>query len=133
MATMAKTSYTRQKVLDHFFGLASYPLHSNIFMALFSSDPNVTGPSAELSVGGYSRVEVHSTLVIHNDYLSNDSVIEFGPATEDWPPITHVGFIEDSSPALGTLMYVGAPQSARIIKNGNKCRFRIGELIVREY
>ena len=54
---MAKSNYLENKVIDHFLGTSSTSAPSNVYLALFTSDPTDAGSGTELTIGsnGYTR------------------------------------------------------------------------------
>lgn len=78
-------------LLDHVFRNVPYTPPTEIYLALYTSDPGDTDTGNEVSGGGYERMLVTFTSPSNKlSYNAND--IEFPEATADWGVITHGAF-----------------------------------------
>ena len=129
-----KTKYLRKKVLDHFFGRVEYSFPANVYAALFTADPTDEGLlTNELDEDGYARIEISALMadaVESTGSITNANDIEFGPAAEDWPEITHIGIMDAST--AGNMLYFGAAATSRVVDNGDDFPIRPGQLVIRE-
>lgn len=131
-----KTRYGRKAVLDHFFGRIAYTFPTGVWMGLCTADPTELGSFAdELTQTGYARIEIHSLMsdaVLSSGQISNSAEITFGPATEDWPEVTH-GFMADSATiGAGNMVYFGPAVTSRTVADGDEFKIRIGQLVIQE-
>lgn len=78
-------------LLNHVFRNVPYTSPTEIYLALYTSDPADTDTGNEVSGGGYERKLVTFTSPSNKlSYNAND--IEFPEATADWGVITHGAF-----------------------------------------
>ena len=90
---------------------------------------------SELGSGiGYARQAITfdpPALSGSGDFLEmlNDAVLTFGPATSDWPGVTHFG-IHDAVSA-GNLLDTGKLSPGAIVPNGQSYQVGIGEVTLR--
>ena len=80
-----KTTYLKNKILEHITGKTTYTKPSNTFVGLFTADPTVDGITAgkEVSGGGYTREQVTWGSAA-DGFIANTTLIEFEnmPASE---------------------------------------------------
>lgn len=131
-----KTKYGRKAVLDHFFGRVAYPFPANVYLALFTDDPTDDGLlTDELTETGYARQEISDSLGNADPtsgQISNNVIITFGPATEDWPEVTHVGILDALTIGTGNMVYFGAAVTSRVVDNTDSFIIKVGQLTITE-
>lgn len=134
--SLNKTKYGRKAVLDHFFGRISYAFPTNVYAALFFGDPTDAGLlTDELTQGGYARQEISDLLGnadLTTGVISNDQLIEYGPATEDWPEITHIGIMDSATIGAGNMIYFGPAVTSRTVNNTDTFDIKVGQLTIQE-
>lgn len=133
---MNKTRYGRQHVLDHMFGRVEHAFPTEVWAALFTADPTELGTlTDEVTETGYARVEVVGLLSdadLATGVITNSALIEFGPATEDWPEITHIGFMDSATIGAGNMTYYGPAVTSRLVDSGDSLKIQIGQLTIQE-
>lgn len=72
------------KLLDHVFKTTPFTVPTNIYTALFSIAPTITGGGTELTGNGYARVVHNSWDAGAAGHVENNGVITFANATGDW-------------------------------------------------
>ena len=126
---MAMSSYLASTILNAVFRNLPFSPPSTVYVALYTSDPTDDDTGTEVSGGGYSRQEVTFSSPIAKDgrtEISNDTEIVFGPATEDWGTVTHVG-LRDASTG-GNLLYYGPLTVPHTVSTDQQLRFAVGGL-----
>jgi hypothetical protein len=131
-----KTKYGRKAVLDHFFGRISYAFSSEVYLALFSTDPTDAGIlTGEITEAGYARVAIPALLGnadLPTGIITNNAQIAFGPASEDWSEIGYVGIMDSATIGAGNMIYYGPTVTSRLISNGDEFKILIGQLTIQE-
>lgn len=102
------TNYFENMVLGPLRGIpATAP--TNVYIALYLTNPGETGSGTEVSGGGYARMPVTFSSPAESSTgvqsISNNANIVFPTATAAWGTITYVS-IMDSSTAGNMLMYI---------------------------
>jgi hypothetical protein len=133
-----KTKYGRKHVLDHFFGRIETAFPTNVYAALYTADPTDAGTlTNELTQTGYARAEISAAMgdaVLTSGQITNSADITFGPATEDWPEVTHIGiFLGTSTIGAGNMFYFGPAVTSRVVENNDTFVIRTGQLTIIEY
>ena len=130
------SDYLEKALLDHLLATAAYtPVASgsNLYVALFTTDPLESGVVGEVSGGSYARVGVLNNAtnfppcaVTSNPVKSNGAVIAFPKATASWGTVTHWA-IFDSNGSTNQLWH-GSLTTPRTINNGDTPKIGIGDL-----
>lgn len=122
---------TESAVINHLLGKSQWSFDSSIYAALFTAAPADDGSGGtEVSAGGYARQQITGDMSSSSSgsNSSNQSIIRFGPATEDWGTIVGVGIYTDSSG--GTLRAYSGLDANVTINDGNAFEFDVGNLVV---
>lgn len=131
------TLYQRKAQLDHFFGRVAYPFPTAVWLALFAGDPTIHGSlDHELTHGGYERVNIISLLGdadIATGAIVNTAIIDYPPALEDWPLVSHLGLVDSPEIGEGNITYFGPADAARPTPVGDRFRLNLGQLRIREF
>lgn len=110
----------------------SYAFPTNVYAALFSADPTDAGSLAnELTQPGYARAEISDKLGnadLTSGVISNNVLISFGPATVDWPEITHIGIMDIATIGAGNVIYFGPAVTSRTVNNTDTFEIKPGQL-----
>lgn len=134
--SLNKTKYGRKAVLDHFFGRNSYAFPTNVYAALFSGDPTDAGLlTDELTESGYARQEISALLGdadLTTGVISNNALIQYGPATEDWSEITHIGIMDSATIGAGNMIYFGPAVTSRTVNNADTFDIKVGQITIQE-
>ena len=118
----------RDEILDHILGTAANTAPSNVYVALYSSDPTDVDSGTELSGNGYARELVTFDASVAG-VSSTDVNAEFGPATADWGSVTHVAV--HSSISGSDLIFFGPLATARTVLEDDILRFSAGNLTLK--
>lgn len=101
---MSLTDYTEGQIGAHLLRSASWPKPSNIYVALFTSDPTDAGTTAdEVSGGNYARVAAGpadaywTPPAAGNKTFSNAVDLTFPAPNADWGYVTHFALIDAAS------------------------------------
>ena len=125
MAQMS--NYLKDKLINHTFRNIPYSQPTNVYVALYSSDPTSADTGTELSGSGYARISAtFSAPAAGSGTIQNDTDITFDTATADWSVITHVG-IRDAL-TNGNLLSSAALSSSVTVLNTNNFRIPTGQL-----
>ncbi len=131
---MSKSTYTKNKTLDHRYGGPDYARPATIYVALFTSAPGVSGGGTEVSGGSYARAAVTNNATnwpaAASGEKSNGAAVTFAQATAGWGTVTHFGFFDALSG--GNLLDFAPLQASKTIQNGDTPSFGIGSLVLRE-
>ncbi|WP_099866072.1 phage tail fiber protein [Pararhizobium haloflavum] len=123
MANM--TNYLEKKLLDHTLGKAAFAMPATVYLALFTSDPGEVGSAAgEVTEGGYARQAITGAMSAADatsGTSTNTAAISFGPATEDWGMISHVGVFDAETG--GNMLLYGEMPAAKLINSGDSGQF----------
>lgn len=134
----ALSNYLEKALLDHLLGVAAYTpvaTSSNLYLALFTTDPLESGVVGEVSASGtaYARVAILNNatnfppcVLSENPTKLNGTVITFPTATAAWGTVTHWA-IFDSTGSTNALWH-GPLAQPRTIATGNTPRVAAGTL-----
>lgn len=95
---MSKASnYLENGVINYFFRNQSVTRPTNIYVALYKTNPTDANTGAEVTGGGYERQRVTMGAPIQNNdsaVTTNSARVEFPRATNNWGEITHFGIFD---------------------------------------
>lgn len=97
-----KSAYLRSKVIKHNLGIAAFTMPTNVYLALYTSDPTINDTGTEVSGGSYARQQLSWGSESGGTVASNTSETIPVPAST----VTHWG-IRDALTG-GNLLYFGA-------------------------
>ena len=126
---MAKSNYLENKVIDHFLGTSSTTAPSNVFMALFTSNPTDANSGTEVSGNGYSRQSITFNAASSGS-ATNSSAETFTASGGNFGTITHFGIFDASS--SGNLLYHGALTDDKVIEDGDSLVVASGAITITE-
>mgnify|MGYP003148183497 FL=1 len=126
---MAKSNYLENKVIDHFLGTSSTTAPSNVFMALFTSNPTDANSGTEVSGNGYSRQTITFNAASSGS-ATNSSAETFTASGGNFGTITHFGIFDASS--SGNLLYHGALTDDKVIEDGDSLVVASGAITITE-
>lgn len=118
------------KLLDHIFKTTGYTPETNLYVALFTTNPTDTGVAGtEVSGGSYARK-------LHNVYdvaaagaTENTGAITFAAATASWGTITHMMIMNHLTTSLGANCLIYAALGAsELIGTDDVVEFAAGAL-----
>lgn len=124
---MSASDYTENKVLDHFLGTASFPMPSQVYVALYTAAPSDAGGGTEVSGNGYARQAADFDAADGGEAVNSDE-IAFPQASASWGEITHFALFDALS--AGNLLFWGALTTPRTIGSGDQLIIDAGDLAV---
>ena len=121
-------------LLDHVFRNVPYTPPTEIYLALYTSDPGDTDTGNEVSGGGYERMLVTFTSP-SNKLIYNADDIEFPEATADWGVITHGAFRTAATGGVllksGSLKELtGGEVTSKLILKGDQLIIKAGNIAI---
>lgn len=124
---MSASNFLENEVLDHILGTASYTAPSNVYLALYTSDPGEGNTGTELSGNGYSRQLITFTTA-SGGVATNSSEETFTASGGNFGTITHYALF-DASTSGNMLMY--APLTTpRTVSDGESLRVPVGAISI---
>jgi len=123
----ALSNYLENELLDHALGTAAFTAPSNVYLALYTTNPTDADTGTEVSGNGYARQLTTFTAAVSGSSASS-SAESFTASGGAFGTITHVG-IHDALSG-GNLLFHAALPSARIVNDGESIDFAIGAVTV---
>ena len=125
------SNHLEEKVLQHFFGGSIQAAPSDLYVALYVSDPTESDTGTEVNGANYARQKIAFGTVGQSgtkSVVNNTGVITFPQAGGSWGTITHFA-IRDAETGGNLLVY--APLSvSKSIGAGDRMEFPIGGITV---
>jgi hypothetical protein len=134
------------RLVDHIFRGNAFAMPTQLWVALYSSDPGETGASGELSGGGYGRAALApstanwaATNGVGNTSVSstgttgatsNNVIITFPTPTANWNggnAVTHFA-IFDASTGGNMLLYGALLNNGKVVQQNDTVTFPPGQL-----
>ena len=131
---MTVTNYYAAIQLNALLGKSDHPSYSDVYLALFTSDPGVGGSLAgEVSGGDYDRVAIEAMFPsATGGSVSNDTLIEFVVSSGIWGTVTHFGLCDGGTPGAGNLLvYAPLLPGSQYVGSGQIFKFSVGNLTLR--
>lgn len=122
---MALSDYLENKLLDHALGTSSFTMPVTVYVACFEDDPQDDASGTEITNLGYTREAITFDAAVGGS-ASNDAIITFGPAGENWSLVTHIALFDAST--SGNMLFYGPLSIAQQVNTGGSLAFQIGEL-----
>lgn len=121
------SNYLENKIVDHVLGTATFTKPTNVYLALFLSDPTDAASGTEVTGGGYVR-QVITFNAASGGSASSAALVTFTASGSDFGTVTHWAVYDAST--SGNMLCYGALDSTRIIASGESLGFPIGSIIV---
>ena len=121
----ALSNYLENELLDHALGTGAFTAPSNVYLALFTSDPTDAGSGTEVSGSGYSR-QLITFGASSGGTASNSSEETFTASGGDFGTVTHIGLFDAST--SGNLLFHGALDTSRSVVDGGTLTFAVGDI-----
>lgn len=122
-----KSSYLRDKIIKHVLGEASYTMPTNVYLALYTTNPTVADTGTEVTGGSYARQQLSFASASGGVKVSNTSETFTSMPTTT---VTHWG-IRDASSG-GNLLYFGAFDLPIALTSGNNLPIASGDIVIGE-
>ncbi|MBU9552826.1 phage tail fiber protein [Burkholderia multivorans] len=130
---MALSATIEQAILKHFLGVQAYTMPTNVYVALFTTNPQMPAGTGgvEVSGGGYARQKITWTVTGSGPATANNTaLVQFPTATTDWGTIVGAGIYDAATG--GTLIDAGPLQVAKIIGTGDVFAFPTGNYTINQ-
>ena len=115
------TNYLADKLVNATVRNLPYTTESDVYLALFTSDPTKDNTGIEVVGESYTRQKIAFN-VPANGVTANSAQIDFATATSNWGFVGWVGIFDN--PVSGNLLYFTALESTKEILTGDQ--FRVG-------
>jgi hypothetical protein len=127
----AKSNYAAGKLLDHLFGIASWTVPANQYIALFTAAPTDAGGGTEVSTSGtaYARETVANSASgwsRTNNEVTNDNNIEWAEATASYGTVVAVGSFDALT--VGNMLWWATKTPSETVGLGSIFAFAAGAL-----
>ena len=124
---MSMSDYLENALLNAVLRNTPYTSPSQVYVALFTSDPTDAGTGTEVSGGGYARQAVTFNAP-SNGQVTNAADILFPVATASWGTVTHVGIYDAQTG--GNLLFSGALTTSKTISANDQLKIAAGSLSI---
>lgn len=122
-----KSTYLRQAVIKAALGEATFPTITNVYLALYQTDPTIADVGSEVSGGSYARQQLSFANASGGAKVSNTSeTFSSMPAST----VTHWG-IRDASSG-GNLLYFGAFDLPIALNATDNLPINSGDIVIGE-
>jgi hypothetical protein len=137
----AMSDYLENKLIDQLFRGQTAPPTTDVYIALFTTAPSDSTPGTEPSGGGYTRVQVASSLANWagtqapgsttassgtSGTTSNNGSIVFPTPLATWGTVTHFGIFDAAT--SGNMLFHGALTITKTINQDDTVAFPAGSL-----
>ena len=126
---MPASNYVKTNTLDAWLNGQAFTIPSNLYVALYTTNPNADNSGTEVSGGSYARALLsvaEAAISGDNGVCTNDSVVQFNEATASWGTPTYFGVLDASTG--GNLLFYGSLPTTFTVTAGMAPKFNIGEL-----
>jgi hypothetical protein len=124
---MSMSDYLENALLNAVLRNTPYTSPSQVYVALFTSDPTDAGTGTEVSGGGYARQPVTFNAPT-NGQVTNAVDILFPVATASWGTVTHIGIYDAQTG--GNLLFHGALTTNKTISANDQLKIAAGDLSI---
>ena len=125
------SQYLGQALLNHTFRNVTNTPPTNVYLALYTSNPGDTNTGTEVSGDTYLRQEITfgaATTVSGKETIKNTLDILFPAAGVSWGTITHIGVMDAQT--AGHLLYYGELPSSKAIGVGDQFKIVANNLVL---
>jgi hypothetical protein len=124
---MSMSDYLENKILNAVLRNTAYTSPSQVYIALFTSDPTDAGTGTEVNGGGYARQPITFNAP-SNGQVTNSMDILFPVATASWGTVTHIGIYDASTG--GNLLFHGALTTSKTISTDDQLKIAAGDITI---
>lgn len=122
-----KSAYLKNKIIKHVLGEEAYTMPTNVYLALYTTNPTENDTGTEVTGGSYARQQLSFATAVNGAKTSNTAeTFSTMPACT----VTHWG-IRDASSG-GNLLYFGAFDISIAINAGNSFPIASGDIVIGE-
>lgn len=123
----ALSNYLENELLDHALGTGAFTAPTNVYLALFTTDPTDAGSGTEVAGSGYSR-QLVTFGAASGGSASNSTEETFTASGGNWGTITHAAIYDAST--SGNLLFHGSLSVSRTINDGESLTFSAGSVVI---
>lgn len=123
----ALSNYLEDRILNHILGNTTYTPPTDLYVALFTTDPTDADAGTEVSGNGYARQTVTFDLATGGVGISNSEVL-FPLATGSWGAVSHAGVYDAATG--GNLLWHGALENTKTIEVDDQFRIPSGNFSI---
>ena len=124
---MAMSDYLENAVLNHVLVNTPFSSPTDVYLALFISDPTDANTGTEVSGGGYERQKVTFGTASGGTVTNTEDVV-FPETTAAWGTVTHFGLYDAATG--GHLLFHGALPYSVDVEASQQIVIRAGNLSV---
>jgi hypothetical protein len=124
---MSMSDYLENAILNAVLRNTAYTSPSQVYIALFTSDPTDAGTGTEVTGGGYARQQITFNAP-SNGQVTNSADILFPVATASWGTVTHIGIYDASTG--GNLLFHGALTTSKTISTDDQLKIAAGDITI---
>ena len=119
------TNYLADKLVNATVRNLPYTTESDVYLALFTSDPTKEATGVEVVAESYTRQKIVFNEPV-DGVTNNSAQIDFATATSNWGFVGWVGIFDNT--VSGNLLYFTALESTKEILTGDQLRFNLNEV-----
>lgn len=128
---MRASNFLEEAILNYFFRGQAVSRPTNLYLALYKTNPTDSDTGSEVTGGGYTRQPLSfgaPTQQGDKAVVSTINAVEFTQATSDWGEIAYFG-IRDAKEG-GNLLVYGIFNKPQTISEGTQFAVRQGDVTV---
>lgn len=128
---MRASNYLEDAILNYFLRNQSVQQPSQVFLALYKTNPTDNDTGSEVSGGGYARKQISFGVPSQHSeraQITNAARVEFDVATAEWGEVAYFG-LRDANVG-GNLLVHGVFNKPTKIEEGNRFIVEAGALTV---
>lgn len=128
---MRASNFLEEAILNYFFRGQAVSRPTNLYLALYKTNPTDSDTGSEVTGGGYARQVVSFSAPSQQGdrgTITNANSIEFAQATGDWGEIAYFG-IRDAKEG-GNLLVYGTFNKPQTVNEGTQFAIKQGDLSV---
>ena len=127
MSTLIISNYLENALINHILRNTAYTDPTDVYLALFTSNPDEDGSGTEVSGGSYVRKQLTAAFdAPASGATANTALIEFVQATATWGLVSHVALFDQSSG--GNLLFYGQLSASQQVDDGDTFSIAAGDL-----
>ncbi len=129
---MGASNYLEDKIRNHINGHTAYTAPANVYIGLHTADPGETGATAEVTGGGYARVQLANSsagwAASSGGSAANAAAVQFANASAAWGTVTH--YSKWDAITAGNCLEYSALTSSKVIASGDPGPiFNVGTIV----
>jgi len=123
---MAMSDYLEDELVNHVLRNTAFTSPTNVYVALFTTDPTDADTGTEVATASYAREVVTDFSAPSDGATSNGSEIAFTQATESWGTISHIGIYDANT--TGNLLFHGSLSVSKAVDTNDTFKIALGDL-----